>query len=531
MDKKIYKDIIIIIFVTVCMFTPFINKAYHIDDTLFLRSAEQILKNPLRPYDVMINWFGIDQSLFSANKNPPLVSYILAFLGKIGGFGEKYIHTVFSLFPLGGAIFMYLLARKLSGNALFITLLLIASPCFWVSGTNIMCDSALLFFALGSVLFYINGEEKGNAVLILLSMIFLGCAALTKYIGVGFIPLLIIYQILRKRRYYNMLYFLIPIGIFWLWNMHGYRCYGMSHFLISCLYKKPAFMGELMAQLTLVMIYISACLVSPIIYSLRLDKLHILSLAFGILIYIVAYPYFIAIYKTVSTAESIFIIILTWFSIYIIFKSAENPGIAKEPLKILTYLWFYGMLVFITLFNWTVAARNILIMAPPALFLYADSNNKIRNYIALAAVFIISFMVTSTDYDYANIYKDFAKKVRKHAPYNEVYFVGHWGFQYYMEREGYKPIREGMAVPKEGYSFIVVPTNVSNMLVIDQSVMKTELLKKIVYDNRFGVILINSKKKAGFYSTVFGMFPYVFLEEPLEEFSIYKFTVNTGAVK
>jgi hypothetical protein len=52
----------------------------------------------------------------------------------------------------------------------------------------------------------------------------------------------------------------------------------------------------------------------------------------------------------------------------------------------------------------------------------------------------------------------------------------HWGFQYYMEREGFKPIKEGMPIPEEGYSYIVVPRNVSNTLVINEKVMKKELI-------------------------------------------------------
>ena len=59
-SKSHLKPIHHFIFVTlvVIISVPFLNKALHIDDPLFVYEAEQILKDPLHPYQFEINWLG-----------------------------------------------------------------------------------------------------------------------------------------------------------------------------------------------------------------------------------------------------------------------------------------------------------------------------------------------------------------------------------------------------------------------------------------------------------------------------------------
>jgi len=523
MNKKIKKDLIIIMLLTVLIFLPFINKAYHIDDTLFLRSAEQILKNPLRPYDFDINWYYVSQPMRHVTKNPPLNAYILAFLGKIGGFGERYIHSVFILFALGSAVFIYSLSRKLSKNAIFFTLLVVLSPCFWVMGTNIMGDMPLLFFMTGAIVLYVYGEEKNNRILLVLAMLFAGLAALTKYVGIGITPLLFIYQLARRKNYKNFIYFVIPTAIFGLWTYHNYHYYGFSHFALTCLYKKPVYTEELMNQLSVTLIFMSACLVSPIIFAFKKDIINILAASLAAMFFLYAYPALILYGKSLSFLQCTFIVFLFWASFYIILKSVSRPGEAKGALWLVIYLWFYGILLFNALFNWSVSGRNILIMAPPAILLCAEAKGRFKNFFIIVIIFIVSLATVLTDYFYADVYRDFSEKVGKIVDKGKkIYFAGHWGFQYYMENEGYVLLRHSMDLPKEGFYF-VVPRNVSNRPLMDKKYMRRLLVDRLVYENPFDIALRNRRKKACFYSSTLGIFPYVYTKDPLEEFLIYEY--------
>src|SRR5438309_10620821 len=67
--------------VTVACLVPFVNKAAHIDDPLFLWTGEQIQKHPLDFYGFKKNWFNHARPMPEVMKNPPLASYYLAALG------------------------------------------------------------------------------------------------------------------------------------------------------------------------------------------------------------------------------------------------------------------------------------------------------------------------------------------------------------------------------------------------------------------------------------------------------------------
>src|SRR5262245_18721382 len=64
--------------VAVLVLTPFFNAAFHIDDTLFLRLAEQIRSHPFATYDFEYNWNHEPQSFWEVTQNPPLDGYLLA---------------------------------------------------------------------------------------------------------------------------------------------------------------------------------------------------------------------------------------------------------------------------------------------------------------------------------------------------------------------------------------------------------------------------------------------------------------------
>jgi len=57
---------------------PFVNKAFTMDDPLFVWSARWIADHPLDPYGFALNWYGRTQPMREVMQNPPLTSYALA---------------------------------------------------------------------------------------------------------------------------------------------------------------------------------------------------------------------------------------------------------------------------------------------------------------------------------------------------------------------------------------------------------------------------------------------------------------------
>ena len=66
---------------TVALLAPFVGKAFHIDDPIFLWTAEQIVQAPADFFGFAVNWYGVSEPMHMINKNPPLVSYYLALVG------------------------------------------------------------------------------------------------------------------------------------------------------------------------------------------------------------------------------------------------------------------------------------------------------------------------------------------------------------------------------------------------------------------------------------------------------------------
>ena len=73
---------------------PFSDKAFHIDDPLFVWIAQRVLRHPLDFYGFDVNWFGWTQPMHTIEQNPPLASYYAALAGAVLGFGERAMHAV-----------------------------------------------------------------------------------------------------------------------------------------------------------------------------------------------------------------------------------------------------------------------------------------------------------------------------------------------------------------------------------------------------------------------------------------------------
>ena len=88
---------------TIACLLPSINKAFCIDDPLFLWAAAQIQAHPFDFYGCDVNWYSTVQPLYDVTKNPPLASYYLAGAAGLFGWSEPALHAAF-LLPAVGAI-------------------------------------------------------------------------------------------------------------------------------------------------------------------------------------------------------------------------------------------------------------------------------------------------------------------------------------------------------------------------------------------------------------------------------------------
>ncbi|MCG6535128.1 MAG: glycosyltransferase family 39 protein, partial [Syntrophales bacterium LBB04] len=137
-------SIFIIAFAVILCLLPFSNKAFNIDDPLFIWTATQIQTHPGDFYGFRVNWYLTEMPVYEIQKNPPLVSYYIALIMNLFGSAEIVLHIAFLLPSIATALGIYSLARRFCSQPLLATLISIMTPAFLVSWTTIMCHVIML---------------------------------------------------------------------------------------------------------------------------------------------------------------------------------------------------------------------------------------------------------------------------------------------------------------------------------------------------------------------------------------------------
>jgi 4-amino-4-deoxy-L-arabinose transferase-like glycosyltransferase len=187
-----------LLILTACILIPFLDKAFHIDDPLFIWTAQHITRNPFDFYGFEINWYGSAAPISTIAKNPPLFSYYLAGWGSVFGWSEVSLHLAGLIPSLLVAWGTFELARLWRAVPAFAALAAICTPVFVMSGTSVMCDMLMVAFWVWAVYFWARGlEEQRRGFLALAAVCVIG-SGLTKYFGISLIPLLVVYALMKR---------------------------------------------------------------------------------------------------------------------------------------------------------------------------------------------------------------------------------------------------------------------------------------------------------------------------------------------
>jgi 4-amino-4-deoxy-L-arabinose transferase-like glycosyltransferase len=201
------------IFTILCL-TPFVNKPFHIDDTLFLWNARQIQAHPGDFYGLSINWYGTEMPMSQVTKNPPLTSYYIAAVAFLFGWSEIALHTAFLLPAIGVALGCFFLANRLCSRPFLAACSAIITPVFLVSSTNVMCDTMMLAFWVWALFLWMEGLDKDKPLILFISSVIVSLCVVTKYFGISLIPLIALYSLFKKRKPGTWaLFLLIPLAV------------------------------------------------------------------------------------------------------------------------------------------------------------------------------------------------------------------------------------------------------------------------------------------------------------------------------
>lgn len=432
---------------------------------------------------------------------------------------------------------MFFLAKRFTDNPFYSTLFLISTPAFLVMSHNIMLDIPFLGLYLASIASFINGIDSNSRKLLILSGILGGLAILTKYTGLSLIAFLLIYAFLKKKKK-NMLFLIIPILFFCAWCLHNLIFYNELH-IISTINNIVSFdIQKIIQHLLGVFIFISGVTLFPLfllpllLKNINNSKIYFICfiVTLGIILFIkemlLSYGIIQKLILLISISISLFIILL--FLRQVIFPPDKN-NLDRFFLNI----WFFGFL-FLNVIAHYVAARYILLSVPPMILLlisYLDTikfkflNPRVFYLICLSIILAFSVAISIADYRFAALYRNFADDIKKEygIANNKVWFEGHWGFQYYMMKNGYSFLDPQEDSPMPG-DILIKPilADYDNKIYPKWKNALESIDTKIYYGN---LKLLNSEAHAGFYSQGWGFLPFFSSESEVERIEIYRFKV------
>lgn len=547
---------------------PFADKAFHIDDPLFLWTARQIQSHPLDFYGFKVTWYSTEMNMAEVTKNPPLASYYLALAALAVGWGEVGLHLAFLLPAIGVIAGTYLLAQRYCARPFQAALVTLLTPVFLVSSSNLMCDTLMLCLWVWALVLWERGLHRRDLALLAASGVLMGLAVWTKYFALSLVPLVLVYSLAVTRRPGRwLLALLVPILMataYELWTRH---LYGKGLILDAAAYSgEVKTWDKLILPLKLVigMGFLGGCVAAGLFYLpwLLSWRMLLASILLTGLLYIAllfteaAGPQHLMLDYTTSQSYREGLVrqltLLAAGGIAVVVLAVADLWAHRNAVSLLLFLWVAGTLLFAVHLNWTINGRTFLPLAPAVGILLMRRLDRVpvpprlgewgRGLVALVPGALVGLTVTLSDYCLAGSARNAARDLaaRYSTPGTTMWFEGHWGFQYYMQERGCQSLdlyrmgrcRTGdrVVLPANNTQRIFWPIDKKSRiwLVLDAPPKEAARFPRLKWEGRrLGLVqepvfpfLMTMRQGAGFYSHLFGPLPFALKPGPDEVYEV-----------
>jgi 4-amino-4-deoxy-L-arabinose transferase-like glycosyltransferase len=522
---------------------PFAGKPLHIDDPMYVWTAQHILKHPLDFYGQSVNWQGAIESMATAQQNPPGVAYWLALVGALFGWSEPALHTGMLVPAVLAVIGVWLLARRLGAPPALAALCLLAMPGFLVSSTTVMADVPAIAFWIWAVLAWVTGVEQRRTGYLVAGALLSGLCIVTKFVGLALIPLLLAYTVAKSRRLERRcLFLLVPLAIALAYRAFMLSLYGVDPFAAASAFshfarERAGSLGELpwIGLIFLGGTCLPTLFLAGWIFSRRVCVLFLASLPIVIAALLWANTLADTPLRPPEGIRWGLVLQLALFTLSgaLVFPLAlQHVWRHRSAEAVLLALWVGGIFVFGSLLNWTTNVRALLPAAPAVAILLAAEAKVLHPrafgispglFAALGICLLAGLLVAQGDEALALSARRAASQIAQahRRGGQRLWYQGAWGFQYYMDQEGAKKLdwRHTEAVP--GDEMALGSANTVGLFPLPAPIVST------VADYRFPLPALastqSSENGAGFYSDVFGPAPYVFGIPPDEIYYVQLF--------
>jgi len=513
------------------------TKAVHIDDRAYLDIARHIARHPLHPMSGRLNLFGIDEPLHETNQ-PPLLFYVYAGVIRCLGESEPALHAVMALFSLVAIVAFHALARRLAPKrAVLLTAMFCLGPAF-LPGQNLMTDVPVMALWLVFFTLLIPPEAGGLTVRrAALAAVIASAACLIKYVSLVLIPILLVALLLRRRRRAAWVV-LIPVGVLAAWSACNVMEYGTAHLLsrpttklfasslaVSC--------EEWLIGLGAVCPFSVAAL--PFLRRSRRARMMIaacalascLSLAWGVLR--MPEPIWYSLLRAAFVGSGALVCCATASCLVDALRPLADgePPEARRDLAVVA-LWLVGAAAFVILLAPFMAVRHLLLAIPAILLVLGRYVlGEVRRGWRVSAVLgtvALGLLLAASDWRFADCYRASAPRIaRRYAGDRTVWFVGHWGWQWYAEKAGMEPYYQSESILKPG-DVLVVPSLVPRYGIMNDLPERLVKVEEVVVRPTPATLvrtMATWPRWSGYYAYHSGGLPWIVSRMPLEKFVVY----------
>jgi 4-amino-4-deoxy-L-arabinose transferase-like glycosyltransferase len=442
---------------TIACLTPFADKAFHVDDPLFVWLGDHIRESPLDFYGYTVNWRRMMEApMYEVTKNPPLAGYFIALVRSLLGEGEIALHLAFLLPALAAVLGTYELARRLCAHPLVAAMATLLTPVFLVSATTVMGDVMMLAFWTWALALWEKGVRHGRRRALVASAFLMGLGALTKYFAVALVPLALVYTlVLRRRPTRALLVLLIPLAMVGAYDLVTNSLYGRGLFSDAFLFSwvdRGHGGGRWLFGAATGLVFTGGCLATLLCFAPVVGSRRLLAITLGLTLLVgLAFGSALAPPASGALAWSATIHRLVFLSlgVGVAVLAGADLWARRSAHALLLLLWVAGTFVFVSWINWTVNGRSILPMAPALGILLArrleerESSAAPTGARALAVPMLLaaclSLAVAWADYSLGETARRAAHELaQRHGRSGRLWCHGTWGFKYYMEGLGAK---------------------------------------------------------------------------------------------
>jgi len=528
----------------VLLVLPFANRAYHIDDPMFVRVAQHIVDSPLDYFGSVVDRGTYDVPMYLFNQNPPGFSYCLAVVGAIAGWGEVPMHFVSAFFAGLTGLGAYVLAARLCSRPGFATALTVFTPGFLVSATTVMTDLPMVALYVWAIYLWIVGLDRGGMRWLVASVAAITFGTFLKYYAITAIPLLLVYTLMRERRAdLRCLILGIPVLATALFLWVAYLQYDVNLLSVAsevALDNSVRNTGQPLARLVITLGFAGGCflplafyvpsILRPRVWVSVITVIGVASLpligGYSILQLLIGdsepFGAGVGVHLGVMVAAGSLV------SLLVIQRLREAWGADS----VLLVLWVLGALVFTERVNHLINARALLPLLPAAAILVAQrlpDAERIQTWAPIVPAALLTLWVCAGDYATASRARESADRAAALASAEgaAMYHTGLWGLPYYLEEHGfsYFPVEvseeDGSAtvLMNPGELIAVTSEGRENWRTPPREIVEATLFS---YPNCVFAATYHPVSEAGFYSHLTGLVPYWLGPTPAEEYGVYR---------